>query len=93
MQTVIHAESITPIQTCTIQGSFRTQNSQVERTKHGTCRTHIIQVKCTLNLSKIKKPKSKLQNMEHAEHTLPNYNVCKLWRIPKQNTQIKQNEA
>ena len=54
MQTVIHVESITPIQTCTIQGSFRTQNSQVERTKHGTCRTQIIQVKCTLSLSKIK---------------------------------------
>lgn len=30
---------------------------------------------------------SKLQNMEHAEHTLPNSNVCKLLRIPKQNTQ------
>jgi len=46
-----------------------------------------------IELVENKKPKSKLQNMEHAEHTLPNYNVCKLWRIPKQNTQIKQNEA
>ena len=89
MQTVIHVESITPIQTCTIQGSFRTQNSQVERTKHGTCRTQIIQVKCTLSLSKIKNPSQncKTWNMPNTHYPIIMYVICGAFqnRIPRSN--------